>query len=517
MTQMGGTDPRSQAGGTFKASGVIGLAAMAIQAVKQRKQRELDRDMGHFVNLSAGKDEATAQAAKADEIIRQTMPKIQANPHDQDARTALVQAGEMRKKAQLALQQNEQNLRDLANSPRGAKLLKSLEKAAGLDDKQMNSPERQSLNKAIQQKLSTDAKTAQLLSMMTQRQQLSPEARAQSQMVQGGVVGKPATGGQLLTSWNKGKDREQKAEGMANKVGLDTEKMVESMRKQSGLVPVRDDKGAIVRNPDHTMKTRNLAPEEMTAEEYARYQDVKAQRDQRLAQAKAAPVRAEAAMMNARRKQRETVEVAQPGFAQLWAKQISDPTTGITLAQVPAKGRGMVLQELARQGLKVAKPLTGKELDRMDLANNAIKNIEEMQSIVRDHPELFGPDGWWSSKLSSAMGGGIPEARRFMAAKSLANLPAIGIHGVRGKWALQDLDNLDGTLYQSPESIGGILDEIHRSASEFRNLAGRPESIRGGASGGGHPPQPGGGKTVEELEKTHNWKEGAHGWGWYRK
>jgi hypothetical protein len=193
-------------------------------------------------------------------------------------------------------------------------------------------------------------------------------------------------------------------------------------------------------------------------------------------------MRAEVAKMGEERKRKELAQAGQPGAISLWAKQISDPTTGITLAQVPSKARGLVLQELARQGLKVAKPLTGKELDKMDLANNAVQNLEIMQGIVRDHPELFGPDGWMGSKFSNALGQGIPEAKRFMAAKSLANLPLLGIHGVRGKYQLKDLDDEDGTLYQSAESMGETLEQFHRSASEFRDLADRPEAIRGGSS-----------------------------------
>jgi hypothetical protein len=384
------------------------------------------------------------------------------------------------------MKQNAQNLSDIANSPQGAKFLKSLEKAAGIDEKHMNSPERQSLIKAIQQKQNVDAQTAKMMSLMTQRQQLSPEARAQQQMVQGGVMGKPATGGQMLNAQSKNADRVLNAEKMINAVGLNNEKMVEQVRRQSGLVPVRDDKGTIKRNPDGIMQTRNLKPEEMTAEEYARYQDVKAQTDLRTAQAKAAPIKAQAQMMNAQRVRKEHADMAKPGYVAAWAKAVQDPTQKVTIAQVPQAARGAVLAAVQASGGKLAIPLGGDEIKRMDLATNAVTNVEEMQKILEEHPELFGPAGWGSSKFEQMLGSDDPmavNARRFLAAKSLANLPAVGVHGVRGKWALEDLDKLDGNLYQSADSMRGVLEEIHRSASEFKDLADRPASIRGTAGG----------------------------------
>jgi hypothetical protein len=503
MTQMGAEDPRQAPKGTFKATGVIGLAAMVIDATRARKRREMDQDMGHFVNLSAGRDEAQSQAQKADEIIRATMPKIQANPHDQDARAALVQASQMRQKAQAALQQNDQNLRDLANSPRGAKLLKHLEKAAGLDEKHMNSPERQSLIQAIQKKQQVDAQTARMMSVLTQRQQLSPEARAQQQMQQAGVLGKPATAGQLLNAQGRNADRQLKAEGMANKVGLDTEKMVEQIRRQSGLVPVRDAKGVIQRNPDGSMRTENLKVEDMTAEEYQRYLDVKAQTDLRTAQAKAAPVKAAAQMLNAQRIRAEHAQMATPGYVQAWAKALQDPTQKVTIAQVPKEARGPALAAVQAAGGKLAIPLTGDEIKRMDLATNALKNVEEMERILKDRPDMFGPGGWMGTKFELAFNGGDPDALKFYAAKNLANLPAVGVHGVRGKWALQDLDKLDGNLYLNAEAMTGVLGEIKRSVSEFQRLGARPPSISG--AGGGKETKTYKGRTYERSSPSEPW------------
>ena len=57
------------------------------------------------------------------------------------------------------------------------------------------------------------------------------------------------------------------------------------------------------------------------------------------------------------------------------------------------------------------------------------------------------------------LAGGDPDAVKFQAAITLANLPAVGIHGVRGQWAVEDLDKLHGNLYLNPASMTNVLDQ----------------------------------------------------------
>ena len=66
-----------------------------------------------------------------------------------------------------------------------------------------------------------------------------------------------------------------------------------------------------------------------------------------------------------------------------------------------------------------------------------------------------------------------PDANAFRTAITLANLPAVGVHGVKGRWALEDLGKLDSDLYKNPQSMQNVLAEIHRSSEEFRDSGGR--------------------------------------------
>ena len=92
----------------------------------------------------------------------------------------------------------------------------------------------------------------------------------------------------------------------------------------------------------------------------------------------------------------------------------------------------------------------------------------------------------------------------FVTDMHLANLPAVGIHGVKGKYAVEDLAKLDSDLYTNAEAMGRILSDIHRSAQEFSASGGRQPAQQtqqtqqtqqgGGHQGGGHqgggPPTP---------------------------
>jgi hypothetical protein len=168
-----------------------------------------------------------------------------------------------------------------------------------------------------------------------------------------------------------------------------------------------------------------------------------------------------------------------------WGTLLSDPRSGVTLANVPAAQRGAVINGMQTAGQKIAHPLTSKELDRSDLATNALSNIEEAQRILQKRPDMFGPLGYGETKFSRAIKGGDPDAMAYLSAINLANLPAVGIHGVRGRYALEDLKKLDSDLYTNADSMTNVLNEIHRSVSEFAPGGGRQLPTPGGGTGGG--------------------------------
>jgi hypothetical protein len=144
----------------------------------------------------------------------------------------MVQQGQqLVKSGQQALQQNQTILNDMANDPKQHKVIT---KGFGVDDKNADTPERQAAMKSLQQTMGVGQGAAGILSQVPQTQQLSPQAQAQSQARQAGVVGAPATQGQVMQAQAKlattaqteaGKDQraQQAADIRREALGLDKE------------------------------------------------------------------------------------------------------------------------------------------------------------------------------------------------------------------------------------------------------------------------------------------------------
>lgn len=471
---------------------VQNMAGKAAQVLEQRKARVQQQTFDQFTTAAKGLNDAQGQLQTAQQQIQQATAKLQADPNDAQAKQTIAQATQQLKSAQQAVQQNQTVINDIANDPKKSKLL---QKGFGIDDKNAKTPERAQAISAIKKSTGVGDNAANILGRLPQTQQLTPQAQGQQMARQAGVSSPPATQGQILAASvkstadqirheDKVTDQRMRAEATAAKVGLNTDKFIAGLADK-GLVAERDADGDVMRNDDGTIKTRNMTTAELAGNPQLaeKYRAQNAKIDLQTAQMKATGVRAMTSMMREQRMAQEKKQATDPGAIQSWVKQVTDPTSGTTLATVPMAARSAVVQAVGAAGLKIAKPLNSEEIKRMDLANNAVKNIEEAQSILARRPDMFGPAGWGKTKFEMALAGGDPDALRYQAAIELANLPAVGIHGVRGKWAIEDLNKLDGNLYLNPESMGGALSEIHRSASEFQKLAGRGPQLEGGNQG----------------------------------
>jgi hypothetical protein len=183
-----------------------------------------------------------------------------------------------------------------------------------------------------------------------------------------------------------------------------------------------------------------------------------------------------------------------------WGDLLSDPRSGINLAQVKPVDRPAVIADMKARGLTMSKPLTAREIDRSDLAKNSLGNLASAEEIWQRRPDLFGPAGYGKSKMQQAIAGGDPDALAFQTAVNLANLPAVGIHGVKGKWALEDLSKYDSNLWLNHDSMGRVLGEIHRSVKGFALAGGR--DIPGTApEAGGGTQQPGQQPTQQQGQQ----------------
>lgn len=474
-----------------------GAANQFGQYVQAKQNREYEQVITRFTGATQGVAQAHAQVLQATQALK-------ANPQDS-------QAQQMLQTAKDSLQKNQAILNDMANDKKQHKIVT---KAFGIDDKNANSPERAAAIKAIQDQsrpqtqqtvgavqaggtqipghqvtvqgppgLSPQA--AGIQAQIPSTMQLSPEAQAQQMLRQAQVVGKPATEGQLISGMNSADrnaitshkndvDAALKSEKMANDVGMKTDQLIATLPAR-GLKAVKNPDGTYKRDANGNLVTENISLSELKDNPVLadKWQEMQTRMRLQTAQAESTLVRARVAQMAESRKAQQMQQLMQPGVLQNYANAVTDPSTGVSLAQVPAAIRGAVLNAVAQSGRKLSKPLTSDELKRSDLAGNAVDNIQKAQEILQRRPDMFGPAGFGRTKFEMALAGGDPDAIDYMADIRLANLPAVGIHGVRGKWAIEDLSKLDSNLYLNADSMTRVLDDIHRSATEFKSMGGR--------------------------------------------
>jgi hypothetical protein len=214
----------------------------------------------------------------------------------------------------------------------------------------------------------------------------------------------------------------------------------------------------------------------------------------------AAIARASAAKIIAERRAKESGGLDQ-NSVESFAKNIADPHTGITLAQVPIKDRGAVLKTVSDHGWSVAKPLTSRELQNMDLANNGLSNINQAISLIEKHPEIVGPGGWLHNKFELAVNGGDSNATEFLGLMELGNLASLGPHGVRAAQILEGLKRTNSNMYMSQEALLKPLKAIKKSLEQMQPGGGRNIPASGPTTGQGSSGGNSGGGSVSERLK----------------
>jgi hypothetical protein len=177
-----------------------GLAGTITQAVQAKQQRTFQVTLQRYMGSVQGLQQAQSQVQQGQKMIQDATAKLKQNPQDPQALQMVQQGKQLMQQGQQALQQNQTNLNDMANDPKAHKVIA---KAFGIDDKNADSPERSALIDMLKKSTGLNQNAADLMSRMPQTQQLSPQAQAQQQMVQAGVVGKPATQGQILAADTK--------------------------------------------------------------------------------------------------------------------------------------------------------------------------------------------------------------------------------------------------------------------------------------------------------------------------
>ena len=107
---------------------------------------------------------------------------------------------------------------------------------------------------------------------------------------------------------------------------------------------------------------------------------------------------------------------------------------------------------------------TGTEIGRADLATSALDQMADMASILKKHPEIFGPAAGRATRISQWIGSQDPDAQRFQAAAVTAADHLMGVFGGRSTWAGQRITEAMGELKTNPEAALAALDQMGKAA-----------------------------------------------------
>ena len=129
---------------------------------------------------------------------------------------------------------------------------------------------------------------------------------------------------------------------------------------------------------------------------------------------------------------------------------------------------GFRRESLNLQEEKVNNPQpTAQERGRADLAKSASEQIDDMRSIIQEHPEVFGPVAGRTTDITEWIGSQSADAQRFATAKAIAADHMTGAFGARGGAIITQMENALGSFKNNPAAGLAALDQVQKAA---RNL-----------------------------------------------
>ena len=134
---------------------------------------------------------------------------------------------------------------------------------------------------------------------------------------------------------------------------------------------------------------------------------------------------------------------------------------------------------------------TAKDKSTQTLALSAIDQVNRMQDILKEDPNLTGPGYGQLTKFQTWLGSQDPDAQQFLVSSLLASEHGVAVFGGRNIHTIQELQNTLGDWRTNPAALSAALQVVKETMSRFANANGRLPGPRGTT-----PPPAGGGQTV---------------------
>lgn len=117
---------------------------------------------------------------------------------------------------------------------------------------------------------------------------------------------------------------------------------------------------------------------------------------------------------------------------------------------------------------------TGQERGRAQLANSSVEQIQDMEGILRNRGDLFGPASGRYTNFTEWVGSQDPDAQRFRAAARIAADHLAGVFGGRSQAALDAIYSVVGQNTTNPAAAIAGLEQMSKAASNIQRSGGGP-------------------------------------------
>ena len=164
----------------------------------------------------------------------------------------------------------------------------------------------------------------------------------------------------------------------------------------------------------------------------------------------------------------------------------TDPDTGMEVetqrSQAVAASRGGKPMTAGAVGAP-----TAQDKEKQMYAVSSLHRLKEMRSIVKAHPEVFGPIGGRTTNASVWLGSQSPEAQKFMQDAQFLAEHSTAVFGGRAASTVQALQKIQSDPKTNPEALLAGFDTDESTLNDFTTGGGRlpaPRAQGGGDQGG---------------------------------
>jgi hypothetical protein len=184
-----------------------------------------------------------------------------------------------------------------------------------------------------------------------------------------------------------------------------------------------------------------------------------------------------------------------PGIAraEAWARASAannlvvstDPSTGMDVLVSRAQGVAATNAGQPMTAGVVGAP-TGNDKKNQMLAQSAIAQVDRMQSILRQDPNLTGPGAGQLTTLQTWLGTQDPDAQAFIVSSLLGSEHGVAVFGGRNIHTISDLQSAIGSMKTNPKALAAALQVIKETMQPWTTANGRLPAPRNATGGGTH-------------------------------